>query len=705
PPHILVTTPESLALVLASRRMRPRLAGLRWVVVDEVHALAGTKRGAHLALTLERLERAAGAAPSRVGLSATVAPLGEVARHLAGDRPCEVLDAGPRAPPTLRLALARDEEDAVARIRAEVEAARTTLVFAPTRASAEAFALATSAALGDAPPDEEDEDSVDPEFPAPERHRQAAPHHGSMSREARAVVEARLSREELRCVVTSSSLELGVHLDAVDRVVQLGSPRSVARAVQRVGRSGHRVGGQSVGLVLCDDADDLVEAAALASLVAEGRIEEVDAPRAALDVLGQHLVALALEAPFDPDEAFALARRAHAYRGLARDDFDAVLDALLGARRPLLARSGSLVRAAGGRARMLFALQGSVIPEAATVKAFAGDRYVGELDEGFLSQLSEGDVLQLAGEAWRFLGATGDRVRLGPARGHHPTVPTWKAEGPSTSPLLAGRAARFRRPKASDGLYHQSYGGGETEESLRRHLARQAAFQPLPEGLPIEVALTDEGARAVVVHLHAGRRATEALARALAHRLGEAIGARVRPLATDAGFALLAPRAHRPTRAGIARLFAPPLAPSLVASLEGSQLLRRRFRHVATRLFLLPKDELPPGGRQQEANRLLARLPADHPAVREAWTEALRDALDLDAAERIRADVASGALPLALMPARPHPSPFAARILHPPEAFASPSRRAQLADMDERVDLWLEIHGAEKKGGPAGSGG
>lgn len=682
PPHILVTTPESLALVLSSARMRRHLRELRWIVVDEVHALAGTKRGAHLSVSLERLARLARGDVVRVGLSATVSPLPLVAEWLGGTRPVEAVEARVDKSVSLRVELIEDDDEVVARLAGLVEAHRTTLVFARSRHATERLAQRLRERLGEE--DVEDETSVDPAFGEAARPTLVEPHHGSMSRETRAVVEERLKRQELRCVVTSSSLELGIHVEGVDHVALVGSPKSAARALQRVGRSGHRMGGASRGTLIVDDAADLAEAFALARLVAERSVEDVEVPRAPLDVAAQHLLGLAIEGPVAPHEAHALLRRALPFRELARVDVDDLFAML--ERRGLVARDGERWVAAGPRSLQMHSLQGGVIPDAGLVKAFAGDRYVGELEEAFIETLTPGDTFVLSGETWRFLGASGQVLQLSPARTRHGALPAWRSDGLAATTHLARATRPLRRTAAAE--VENSLASLATPETYSRHLefrALQAAFAPLHDGATLETFVDDHARRVLVLHLDAGRRATEPLARVLAHRLGHVLQQPVRHAATDAGLALLAPRRWKPTRAAFLKLLAAPLAADLRVALTGSELLKRRFRHVAFRTFLLRKHEIPPGHRQREANQLLAAIEAaspDHPALREAWREALHDALDAEGAEALRAAIVDGALPLAVLPPRPCASPLAARIVAPPDRD---QRIAALRDADERV--------------------
>lgn len=691
PPHVLATTPESLALLLASPSWGPHFRTLRWVVVDEVHALAGTKRGAHLALLLEMLEEAAGRPLVRVGLSATVSPLDAVARWLTGGRPCRVEAVPPGEPADLRVAMPvpsprAAREEALERATLDllegiVRAHETTLVFANTRALAERVAMQLHERLGEAA-EVEDEDegaSHDPEFPAPEEAPPVAPHHGSMSRESRLVVEERLKRRELRCVVSSSSLELGIDVASVGHVVLLGSPKGVARALQRVGRADHRVGGRSRGTLVAQDPGELAEAFALVDLARRRAVEDVAVPPAPADVLLQGLVGMALLRPRTREEALALARRAAPWRDLTRED----LDALLAAPHPLLDPDPNEIRVRHGGARMTYLTHAGTIPEGGALKVLHGNVFVGEVEEAFIETLQEGDVLRLAGRSWRYVGAHGRRVRVIPAAFAPPTVPDWRGEGVSASPLLATHAEQY----ANGILSHASSVTGGSEESVRAFEAfrgLQAAFSglPPPDAFAVESFLHEDGGRAHVVHAWLGRRANEALARTVAWR------ARVdaRTVAADAGFALMGPRTFRPAPATWRRLLKPPLADDLRAALEGTELARRRFRHVATRSLLLPRREDEPlAMRQRQADALATRLDPTHPILHEAWREVLHDALDLDLAER-----AAQTRAVVLLPDRPCATPYAARILY---RASSPEGREAIRDHEERMRDWLSEQG------------
>jgi ATP-dependent Lhr-like helicase len=437
PPHVLVTTPESLALILLSPRWRVPLLGVRRVLVDEVHALAATKRGAHLALSLERLEARLDRPLQRIGMSATVRPLEEAAAFLAGGRPCEriavtppkrvELRAGTPHPAPFRVSGAAVEEALFGRMEETIARARSTIVFANTRHLTESVVRELRLRAGDRHGADDEDD---------EPGGLVAPHHGSMSKESRVSVEDRLRGGRLKCVVTSSSLELGIHAEAVDEVLMVGSPKLVARALQRVGRSGHSVGAEARGLMLAPCPDELAECAAVARLAAARDVEPLAVPPGGLDVLAQHLAALAAERSHTLDEALELTRRAWPYRELSREDADAVLHFLRDDAR-LVQYDGERFVCRSQAARIALARRGGTIPRVRLVRVFHGERFVGEVEEDFAAGLEPGtSIFQLAGERWRFVRPALLSIHVEPARGKEPTVPEWHAEALAASPQV-----------------------------------------------------------------------------------------------------------------------------------------------------------------------------------------------------------------------------------------------------------------------------
>src|SRR5881296_2885018 len=451
PPHILITTPESRYILLTSERFRPAFAHVRTVIVDDVHALMGNKRGAHLALSLERLQALIeapepGARPQRIGCSATVSPLDATLDFLTGAtaRDPVVVDAGFTRALDLQVVAPVDDFltatsdtiwDATLQLVAElVQAHRTTLVFCQSRRSAERIARDLNDRIADG---------------------RVAAHHGSLSRRARLEAENRLKDGELRALVATSSLELGIDVGAIDLVVQLQSPRNIAAALQRVGRAGHLLSRVSKGRIVVTRGEELLEAAAVVRSIRARELDQIAVPEAPLDVLAQQIVAAVAAESVSVDTLWHRFRNAAPYRTLSREDFVAVVRALAeplpaevkgAAPRILWDRVNDRLHARRG-SRFLALTSGGTIPDAGLFDVFVAetDLKVGTLDEEFVTESLPGDVFLLGSHAWRIVKVRADRVLVEDAQGMSPTIPFWKGEHPSRSwelGLAVGRLSR-----------------------------------------------------------------------------------------------------------------------------------------------------------------------------------------------------------------------------------------------------------------------
>ncbi|HEV2720025.1 MAG TPA: DEAD/DEAH box helicase, partial [Thermoanaerobaculia bacterium] len=450
PPHILVTTPESLYLLLTAERSRNILRSARTVIVDEIHAVIGTRRGAHLAITLERLQAVACAPLLRLGLSATQKPIDDVARWLAPGGDVAVIDEGHRRALDLALELPRSPletvmanevwEETYDRITALIHEHRTTLVFVNTRRMAERLARHLSDRLGD--------DAV-------------TAHHGSLAKEKRLDAESRLKSGQLKALVATASLELGIDIGHVDLVCQIGSPHRIATLLQRVGRSGHTISGMPKGRLFPVSRDDLVECAALLREVRRGSLDAIVAQEAPLDVLAQQIVAESSCDDYGEDALFDLIRRAHPYRALERKDFDDVLRmvgdgfATKRGRRGALVHRDEVNRRVRGRrgARMLAITSGGAIPEVADYKVVLepDDTVVGTLNEDFAIESNAGDIFQLGNTSWQIMQVASGTVRVIDAKGAPPTIPFWLGEAPARSDELSKAVSDLRRD-VKDGI-------------------------------------------------------------------------------------------------------------------------------------------------------------------------------------------------------------------------------------------------------------
>jgi len=653
PPHILVTTPESLAILLSTPSFRPHLRGVRWVVVDEVHAVAGNKRGVHLALSLERLAAAAERDPVRIGLSATVAPVDAVARWLSGpERQARVVAwSAPRdatfdvesvltgevvpSPQAVQRAVAE-------RVAVRVERHRTTLVFTNTRGATERLAHRLKGRFGEAA---------------------IAAHHSSLAREERLQVEERLRAGEFRAVVTSTSLELGIDIGTVDETVLVSSPRDVTRALQRIGRSGHRIDRHPAGRFVATGVDDLLECAVVAEHCRRGRLDPVRIPERPLDVLAQQLVGMSVEGDWRDDDAYSLVRRAWPYRELSRPDFDAVLDYLSESDESLEERRvyAKLEREGGddGRPRLFRARSRSVqtifYQNVGTISGGASVRIkprgasepVGTVEEDFLEQLRPGDRFLLGGRVWSFMYAQGMTAFVAPSGGR-PSVPRWASEILPATPGVAYGVGELRarlrdvlRERGEEGLAADVAArlgvGGEDATALASYVATQDALSPIPD--PDEILVerwADPEDERVLVHAVTsplGRRANDALARVVALRAAKASAGL---LVDDQAFALRLPRRAAWAEEDAARLFSPEgFAEDVRRAVAKSDLWGRRFRQVAAVGLMLVKNYMGRskfvGGMQHNARKIwgvLERERPDFPLVRETYRTVLEDDLD-----------------------------------------------------------------------------
>src|SRR3954469_13185161 len=452
PPHILVTTPESLYLLLTAERSRAMLRTVRTVIVDEIHAVIGTRRGAHLALSLEGLQQSAEQPRLRIGFSATQKPIEEVARFLVGcgnpqsavrSPECTIVDQGHRREMDLGMEIPRSTLDAVMshevweeyfdRITELIGQHRTTLVFVNTRKMAERVARSLTERLG--------EEAV-------------TAHHGSLSKDKRLDAERRLKDGRLRALVATASLELGIDIGTVDLVCQIGSPHRIATLLQRFGRSGHSIAGTPKGRLFPTTRDDLVECAALLRAVRRGELDAIVSHDAPLDVLAQQVVAETACRDYGEDELFALVTRAWPYRALDRKSFDAVVAMTAdgfttrrGRRSALVHRDEVNGRLRGRRGARLTAIaSGGAIPEVADYRVVLdpGETFIGTLNEDFAIESHAGDIFQLGNASWQILQVATGVVRVADAHGAPPTIPFWLGEAPARSDELSRAVSDLR---------------------------------------------------------------------------------------------------------------------------------------------------------------------------------------------------------------------------------------------------------------------
>ncbi|MBI4636570.1 MAG: DEAD/DEAH box helicase [Candidatus Rokubacteria bacterium] len=660
PPHILITTPESLYILLTSERFRPALASARFVIVDEIHALMGSKRGVHLALSLERLQalveaRHPGSRPQRIGCSATVSPVETALAFLTGAtaRDPVAIDAGFERDLDLRVVAPVDDfltapsdtvwDAALQQIAELVEAHRTTLVFAQSRRSAERLARD----LNDRIPD-----------------GRVAAHHGSLSRRARLDAENRLKNGELRALVATSSLELGIDVGAIDLVVQLQSPRNVAAALQRVGRSGHLLSRVSRGRIVVTRGEELLEAAAVVRSIHARQLDRIPMPDAPLDVLAQQIVAAVAAESISVDALYGRFKNAVPYRDLAREDFVAVVRALAeplpaevkGAQpRILWDRVNDRLHARRG-SRFLALTSGGTIPDAGLFDVYVAetDLKVGTLDEEFVTESLPGDVFLLGSHAWRIAKVRADRVVVEDAQGMSPTIPFWKGEHPSRSWELGLAVGRLRRDAAErlDAPDFAEWAERECGLDARAAAAMRAWLQkagevldgiPDDQGIVVESFSDEMGGRHAMIHSVFGMRVNGAWGMALKEKVRRLLGLQAEASHVDDGILLsFAPGQVPPAPGRLPTLVAPEEIDGLLGrALIGSPLFTTRFRHCAVRALYIPrtwKGQRTPAYLQRlKADALLEAVGgrAEFPLVAETLRECLHDALDVPRCRRL----------------------------------------------------------------------
>ncbi len=713
PPHILVTTPESLYVLLGSESGRSMLGDVHTVIVDEIHAIADSKRGSHLALSLERLESLCQRRLLRIGLSATQKPIEEVARFLVGtqqhtglpqpaetddDTPadCRIVDTGhARArdlalelpPVPLEAVMSNDAWELVYdRVAKLVRAHRTTLVFVNTRRMAERVARHLSERLG---------------------KEAVAAHHGSLAKEQRLDAEQRLKRGELAVLVATASLELGIDIGDVELVCQLGSPRSIAAFLQRAGRAGHAVDGTPKARLFPATRDDLAECSALLDCVRRGELDALAIPPQPIDVLAQQLVAEVACQDWDEDALFALVRRAHPYRRLRRERFDAVVRMLaegfstrLGARGAYVHRDAVHRQLRGRRGARLTAMtSGGTIPDTADYKVVLEPQatLIGTVHEDFAVESLAGDVFQLGNASYRILRVERDRLRVEDARGAPPSIPFWLGEAPGRSDELSLGVSRLREEIATrldqGGLpvalrwLREELGLGESAaQQLADYLARaKAALGVLPTQatLVFERFFDESGGTQLVIHTPYGSRINRAWGLALRKRFCRQFNFELQAAATEDAIVLSLSTSHSFPLEEVARyLHSGSAEHVLVQALLDAPLFPTRWRWNATTALALPRfqggKKVPPQLQRMKSEDLLAtvfpdqvaclenivgeREIPDHPLVEQTLHDCLHEAMDVDGLLRILHGLESGSISVVARDLAA-PSPLAAEVL------------------------------------------
>jgi ATP-dependent Lhr-like helicase len=681
PPHIFITTPESLALVLTAPKFRKKLADAKWVIVDEIHEICSSKRGVHLSLSLERLREQIGKNFTRIGLSATIAPINEIAKFLAGYENGKLremnvvevegtkkLDLGVLCPVQDMTVLPYEIVNArmYDLLTQLVNDHRTTLIFTNTRSGTEHVSFKLK------------EKGIE----------DLAAHHGSLSKFIRLDVEERLKNGELKAAVSSTSLELGIDIGYIDLVCQIGSPKSIAKGLQRIGRSGHAVGDTSVGRMIVFDNDDLVECAALTKNAYDNHIDQVDIPTNSLDVLAQNIVGMSLVQRWEAEDAFKMVKRSYPYHNLKKKDFHDVLE-YLAQRNPDVKVYAKIWydrdddrfgRKRGSR--LIYFTNTGTIPEEGSYKVFSErGQKIGDLSEKFVEYLSRGDVFVLGGRTYQFDRVRGMRVFVKDASGRRPTVPSWSGEMLPRTFDLSIEVGKLRREiverlptgegKTKKWLKDEYRLDGGSAQSVMRYVQEQQAVipdVPTDKKLLIEGHIDMKGNRNAIFHYSFGRRTNDALSRAYAFALTEKLGCNVRVSITDDNFMITAPK--RFSLKDIHKLVtSKTLEDTLRRAIKNTELFKQRFRHCATRSFMVLRSYK---GREVSMNRQQMRSEKvldwfheieDFPVIKETYNEILNEVMDLKHAHQVLEMIEDGDVEVATADFTNLPSPFAHNVV------------------------------------------
>lgn len=703
PPHILITTPESLALILAAPKFSESLKDLEWVILDEIHDICDSKRGAFLSLTLERLSNFCNKEFTRIGLSATLAPIEAIAGYLVGAKPDgeirdsvliesdskKILDLEVICPTKDMTTMSSDMVNSLMydKLKELVDEHDTTLIFTNTRSGAESVVYKLK---------ERGLENIEV-------------HHSSLGKEIRFDVEERLKRGEIKCVVSSTSLELGIDIGSVDLVCQIGSPKSVAKGLQRIGRSGHSFGKVAKGRLMVFDPDDLMECAVMCRAAHRSNIDRVGIPENCLDVLSQTVVGMSLDNRWNVDEAYNLVKGSYCYRHLTKESFINVLR-YLGSKDEHEGvyskiwydeEENQFGRKKG--ARMIYLMNLGTIPEEANYRVITSHgSTAGELSEKFVERLSPRDVFVLGGRSFEFVRSKGMMAYVKEANGRKPTVPSWAGEMLPRSFDLSMEVAEFRTEMAARmnedpktlipdicKEFDIDDGSARSIVSYMREQEAVAGFIPDGDRLAIEEYIDPSGNQRIIFHYPFGRRVNDALSRGYAYRMTNLLGTNVSVTITDDNFMI-----------GTSRKIDINELPGMLSSKDIGQILRKaikdseifklRFRHTAARSFMILRNYMGRPisvNRQQVRSAYLLDTLADlenEPVIEETYREVLEDDMDIKNAKEVLMMIENGKMGIRTIPFTGTPSPFAHSIIL--------SGFTDIVLMEDRSALLRELH-------------
>lgn len=721
-PHIFITTPETLAIVLTTKKFVELLRAVEFIVIDEIHALAN-KRGVHLSVSLERLEDISSISPVRIGLSATIAPLNEIASFLTGfengkERPCLIADVKfdkqldlrviSPVPDLIETSAGRMQSSLYGLIDKLVQEHKTTLIFTNTRSATERVVL-----------------HLKEMFPSKYLEDIGA-HHSSLSKKHRFDLEQRMREGKLKVVVCSTSLELGIDIGFIDLVILLGSPKSVARALQRIGRAGHKLHDISKGRIIVLDRDDLVECSVILKESIERKIDKIQIPRNCLDVLSQHIFGMAITKKWNVTEMFNLIRQSYCYKDLSKDDFFSLLSYLAGDYVELESknvyakiwfdRQTRQIGKRGKLARMIYMTNIGTIPEESFINVVVAlppsrrEERVGMIDESFLERMRKGDVFVLGGHKYQFLYTRGMNVYVNASVTKPPTIPSWASEMLPLSFDLALEIQRFRKLMTEKLEKSKLFVGkikSETEikEFIRSYLyidensvnsiydyfVEQFKFSRTPheKRLLIEHYIDQERKHYIIFHSLYGRRVNDALSRAYGFLIAKLGNRDVELGISDNGFFIASYDKMQLDRA-LKLLNSKNLREVLEQAIEKTEVFKRRFRHCATRSLMILRNYM---GRQKSVGRqqfksgfllgAVQKLDPNFSIIKEAKREVLEDLMDLESATQVLEWIEKGKLKIETVN-NDLPSPFAFNLIT--------QGHADLMKIEDKIEFLKRMH-------------
>ncbi|MDP4012340.1 MAG: ATP-dependent helicase [Candidatus Nanoarchaeia archaeon] len=705
PPHILVTTPESLALMLASFKFVELLKDVNWLIIDEIHSLAENKRGVHLSLSMERLQNLSPYL-ARVGLSATVAPIEEVAKFLVGERECKIaqvdlvkkFDLKVISPveDLMNITEEKLQHELYSLIDKLIQEHKTTLIFTNTRAGTERVVH-----------------HLKEKFPKNYTENIGA-HHGSLSKKHRLEIENNLRAGKLKAVVCSTSLELGIDIGYIDLVMCLGSPKSVARFLQRAGRSGHSLHETVKGKLIVLDRDDLIECSVLLKNAIEKKIDKIHIPTNCLDVLAQQIHGMAVSDMWKEEDMFNLIKKSYCYKYLKKEDFIEVVHYLAGHFASLEERyiyakiwydeENHTIGKKGRLSRVIHMTNIGTIPDETSVKVKIGEVVIGTIDEAFLEKLKPRDIFVLGGSTYEFRFARGMTAQVIPAIGKKPTVPSWYSEMLPLSFDLAKEIGRFRRliedhfvNKATkkdilkfinNHLYVEDKAANAIYEYMREQYLY--AMMPTDKRLLVEYYKDEnENKNYVVFHSLYGRRVNDVLSRAVGFAISKLQKRDVEIGISDNGFYIASPNTIQATRA-LSLIKPEELRQIMDKAIDKTEVLKRRFRHCATRSLMILrqyKGNTKRVGRQQVSSMILLKavrkLSENFCILKEARREVLEDLMDIENATKIIQEIKDGKLKVEQINTT-LPTPFAFNLVL--------QGYTDIMKMEERIEFLKRMH-------------